>query len=81
MLLGMRQDHESIENLSTEDRKFPPTSDFAAHANAKADLYELAEKDRLAFWDMQAKNLKWDKPWTQTLQWDAPYAQWFVGGT
>jgi acetyl-CoA synthetase len=30
---------------------------------------------------MQAKNLKWDKPWTQTLQWDAPYAQWFVGGT
>ena len=77
----MSQDHESIENLSTEDRKFPPTSDFAAHANAKADLYELAEKDRLAFWDMQAKNLKWDKPWSKTLQWDAPYAQWFVGGT
>ena len=77
----MSQDHESIENLSTEDRKFPPTSDFAAHANAKADLYELAEKDRLAFWDMQAKNLKWDKPWSKTLQWEAPYAQWFVGGT
>lgn len=77
----MSQDHESIENLSTEDRKFPPTSDFAARANAKADLYELAEKDRLAFWDMQAKNLKWDKPWSKTLQWDAPYAQWFVGGT
>jgi acetyl-CoA synthetase len=77
----MSQDHESIENLSTEERRFPPTSDFAAHANAKADLYELAEKDRLAFWEMQAKNLKWDKPWTQTLQWDAPYAQWFVGGT
>jgi acetyl-CoA synthetase len=77
----MSQDHESIENLSTEDRRFPPTSDFAAQANAKVDLYELAEKDRLAFWDMQAKNLKWDQPWTQTLQWDAPYAQWFVGGT
>ena len=77
----MSQDHESIENLSTEDRKFPPTSDFAARANAKADLYELAEKDRLAFWDMQAKNLKWDKPWSKTLQWEAPYAQWFVGGT
>jgi acetyl-CoA synthetase len=77
----MSQDHESIENLSTEDRKFPPTSDFAACANAKADLYELAEKDRLAFWDMQAKNLKWDKPWSKTLQWEAPYAQWFIGGT
>jgi acetyl-CoA synthetase len=77
----MSQDHESIENLSTEDRKFPPTPDFATHANAKADLYELAEKDRLAFWDLQAKNLKWNKPWSKTLQWDAPYAQWFVGGT
>ena len=76
----MSQAHESIENLSNEDRKFPPTPEFAALANAKEDLYELAEKDRLAFWDTQAKNLKWDAPWSKTLQWDAPYAQWFVGG-
>ena len=76
----MSQAHESIENLSSEDRKFPPTPEFAALANAKEDLYELAEKDRLAFWDTQAKNLKWDAPWSKTLQWDAPYAQWFVGG-
>ena len=76
----MSQAHESIENLSSEDRKFPPTPEFAALANAKEDLYELAEKDRLAFWDTQAKNLKWDTPWSKTLQWDAPYAQWFVGG-
>jgi acetyl-CoA synthetase len=76
----MSQAHESIESLSTEDRKFPPTPEFAALANAKEDLYELAEKDRLAFWDSQAKNLKWDQPWSKTLQWDSPYAQWFVGG-
>ncbi len=76
----MSQAHESIENLSNEDRKFPPTPEFAALANAKEDLYELAEKDRLAFWDTQAKNLKWDAPWSKTLQWDSPYAQWFVGG-
>ena len=76
----MSQAHESIENLSTEDRKFPPTPEFAALANAKEDLYELAEKDRLAFWDTQAKNLKWDAPWSKTLQWDSPYAQWFDGG-
>jgi len=76
----MSQAHESIENLSNEDRKFPPTPEFAALANAKEDLYESAEKDRLAFWDTQAKNLKWDAPWSKTLQWDSPYAQWFVGG-
>ena len=76
----MGQDHESLENLLSEEREFPPTVEFAAQANATADLYNLAEKDRLAFWDQQAKALTWEKPWTQTLQWDAPYAQWFVGG-
>ena len=76
----MSQDHESLENLLTEDRHFPPTAEFAAQANATAELYDLAEKDRLAFWDQQAKALSWETPWTQTLQWEAPYAQWFVGG-
>ena len=76
----MSQDHESLENLLSEDRTFPPSAEFAAQANATAQLYELAEQDRLAFWDEQAKALTWEKPWTQTLQWDAPYAQWFVGG-
>ena len=76
----MSQDHESLENLLTEDRQFPPSAEFAAQANAHEDLYDAAEKDRLAFWDQQAQELSWDAPWTQTLQWDAPYAQWFVGG-
>jgi acetyl-CoA synthetase len=76
----MSQDHESLENLLTEDRQFPPSAEFAAQANAHEDLYDAAEKDRLAFWDQQAQELSWDAPWAQTLQWDAPYAQWFVGG-
>jgi acetyl-CoA synthetase len=76
----MSQDHESLENLLNEEREFAPTAEFAAQANATAALYDLAEKDRLAFWDQQAKELTWQTPWTQTLQWDAPYAQWFVGG-
>jgi len=71
---------ESIENLSSEDRSFAPTSEFAAQANAQADLYDVAEKDRLAFWDEQARALAWEKPWAKTLEWEAPYAKWFVGG-
>jgi acetyl-CoA synthetase len=71
---------ESIENLSSENRSYPPTSEFAAHANAKADLYDLADKDRLAFWDEQARALVWEKPWVKTLEWEAPYAKWFRGG-
>ena len=72
--------HDSIENLSTEDRSFAPSAEFAAQANAKADLYDLAEKDRLAFWDEQARALIWDKPWDKTLEWQAPFAKWFIGG-
>jgi acetyl-CoA synthetase len=76
----MSQDHESLENLLSEDRQFPPTAEFAAQANAKPELYDQAEKDRLAFWDEQAKQLSWEKPWDKTLEWESPYAQWFVGG-
>ena len=45
----MSQDHESLENLLTEDRRFPPTAEFAEQANATAGLYDLAEKDRYVF--------------------------------
>ena len=59
---AMSQDHESLENLLTEDRQFPPSAEFAAQANAHQDLYDAAEKDRLAFWDQQASALTWDAP-------------------
>ena len=76
----MSGNSESLENLSTENRTFPPSSAFAAQANAGADLYAHADKDRLAFWDDQASALNWHKKWDKTLQWDSPFAQWFVGG-
>ena len=76
----MSGNSESLENLSTENRSFPPSSAFAAQANASADLYAHADKDRLAFWDEQASALNWHKKWDKTLQWDSPFAQWFVGG-
>jgi acetyl-CoA synthetase len=73
---------EALENLSHEDRRFPPSEEFAANAIATADLYDQARADRLAFWDTQARNLSWSKEWDQTLDWsDAPFAKWFVGGS
>jgi hypothetical protein len=76
----MSQEHESLENLLSEDRQFPPTAEFAEQANAKPELYDQAEKDRLAFWDVQAKQLSWHAPWNKTLEWESPFAKWFVGG-
>ena len=72
--------NDSIENLSSESRTFPPSSEFAAQANGDATLYAHADKDRLAFWEEQASALQWEKKWDKTLQWEAPFAQWFIGG-
>ncbi len=71
----------TLSNLLREDRRFPPPSDLAAAANAKADLYERAAADRLGFWEEQARRLDWDKPWDAALEWKPPFAKWFVGGT
>ena len=70
----------SLENLSHENRTFPPSPEFVAQANALADLYEEAASDRLAFWSRQADYLHWDKKWDQVLEWEAPNAKWFLGG-
>ena len=52
---------ESFENLSYEDRTFPPSETFIKNANAKSDIYNEANNDRLAFWEKQANRLHWDK--------------------
>ncbi|MFC4629268.1 acetate--CoA ligase [Promicromonospora alba] len=73
----------SLENLLHETRSFPPSEEFAAQANAKADLYEKASADRLGFWAEQARELvTWKTPFTETLDWSgAPVARWFADGT
>ena len=71
----MSPNNESLENLLSEDRLFPPSAEFAAKANAKPELYDKAENDRLAFWDEQAKHLSWQTPWKKTLEWESPFAK------
>ena len=73
--------HDAIENLSHEDRAFPPSAEFAAQANATAEMYTEASADRVAFWEKQAATLEWEQPWTTALDWsDAPFVKWFDGG-
>ena len=70
-----------IENLLTESRRFAPSAEFSAQANATPALYEAAKADRLKFWADQANQLHWHKPFTKTLDWsDAPFAKWFHDG-
>jgi acetyl-CoA synthetase len=72
---------QTLDNLLTESRTFPPSEEFVAQANAKADMYESADADREAFWATQAGQLSWEKTWDQVLDWtNPPFARWFVGG-
>jgi acetyl-CoA synthetase len=71
----------TLSNLLHEERRFPPSDQFAADANVKAGVYDEAAKDRTAFWAEQAERLSWDTKWSEVLDWsDAPVAKWFVGG-
>ncbi|MQA83085.1 MAG: acetate--CoA ligase [Streptosporangiales bacterium] len=71
---------ETLSNLLRETRRFPPPPELAAAANVKADVYEDAAADQLAFWEEQARRLTWDQPWDKVLDWSPPFAKWFVGG-
>jgi acetyl-CoA synthetase len=72
---------EPIEALLKEGRKFSPPRAFAKQAIVKsASVYKEASRNPVAFWERQARALRWMKPWRKGLEWKAPYAKWFVGG-
>ena len=71
---------QAIEALFEESRRFPPSPEFAAQANAQPGIYEQAEADYLAFWAEWARKLEWMRPFTQTLEWNEPFARWFYDG-
>ncbi len=72
----------SLENLLTEDRRFPPDPAFSEQANAHPELYPWAAADRTGFWADQARELiSWQQPFTEVLDWSgAPVARWFADG-
>lgn len=72
---------QALSNLMHEERHFDPPKELAKNANEKADAYEKADADRLAFWGKQAERISWDTPFEEVLDWsNRPFAKWFVGG-
>ena len=71
---------EALENLLTEERRFPPSPEFAAQANESEELYDRAA-DPEGFWAEQANTLAWARPFTEILDFSAaPRARWFADG-
>jgi acetyl-CoA synthetase len=72
---------EPIEALLKEGRKFPPPKAFTKAAQVKsAAIYREARRNPVRFWERQARELRWLKPWRKALEWKLPYAKWFIGG-
>jgi acetyl-CoA synthetase len=72
---------ERIDTLLDETRTFAPPPAFRRAALVRSRKpYQEAERNRLRFWEQQAKELEWFRPWRTVLQWRPPHAKWFVGG-
>jgi acetyl-CoA synthetase len=68
----------AIDTMLLEERRYPPSEDFARQANAQPDIYE---RDWQEFWETEGRErVTWFEPFTKLLEWDLPYAKWYVGG-
>src|SRR5207244_8826993 len=58
----------SIDALLLEQRRYPPSPEFAAQANAQPDIYE---RDPLEFWETEGRTrISWFEPFHTLLEWD-----------
>jgi acetyl-CoA synthetase len=68
----------AIETMQVEERRFPPSPEFTAQANAKADLYDKQFDD---FWIDEGRNrVKWFHPFDKLYEWEPPFAKFYLGG-
>jgi acetyl-CoA synthetase len=69
---------ETIDTLLGEERRYPPTAEFAAQANAQPDIYERGFEE---FWETNGRErVTWFEPFTSLYEWELPYAKWYLGG-
>jgi acetyl-CoA synthetase len=73
----------AIDALQNDGATYPPPEGMVPYAvvNDPA-VYERAAADPVAWWEDQARRLRWDSPWSTALDdADAPFYRWFTGGT
>ncbi|MFN0154304.1 MAG: acetate--CoA ligase [Gaiella sp.] len=74
----MGENDQAIDNLLSEERRFPPLPQFTAAAHAQAGIYD---RDFEEFWETHARErVTWFEPFHTLYEWELPYAQWFLGG-
>jgi acetyl-CoA synthetase len=68
----------AIETMFLEERRYPPSPEFAAQANAQADIYDRSFEE---FWAEEGRErVTWFEPFAELYEWEPPYAKWYLGG-
>jgi acetyl-CoA synthetase len=68
----------AIDTMLLEERRYPPSEDFAAQANAQPDIYDVPFEE---FWEREGRErVTWFEPFTELYRWEPPYAKWYLGG-
>ena len=73
----------AIDDLGSENRKFPPSPSFVATAHVRDNsLHDEGRRNPEAYWARHAREiLDWSSPWHTTCEWNLQFAKWFVGGS
>ena len=68
----------AIETMQVEERRFSPSPEFAAQANAKPDIYDRSFDE---FWTEEARQrVTWFSPFDKLYEWEPPFAKFYLGG-
>ena len=74
----MSEREHAIETMLLEERRYPPSDEFAAQANAQSEIYDEPFE---VFWEREGRErLTWVEPFGELYEWKPPYAKWFLGG-
>ncbi len=78
---GVQLDRELADLLEVE--RFEPPPEFREQALLKDPaVYEEAARDPQGWWERQAQELHWFRPWDTVLDdSNPPFYKWFIGGT
>ncbi len=69
---------QAISALLSEERRYPPSPEFAAQANAQPEIYDLSLEE---LWEREGRErVTWFEPFGELYEWEPPYAKWYLGG-
>jgi acetyl-CoA synthetase len=79
--VAMTSDTSTFQTHLDTRQKVEPAAEFVAQVNvAEYDaLYQRSIADPEAYWEEQARQFEWFKPWNKVVDLDYPFAKWFPG--